>query len=123
MVCYQSRVGPLQWIGPSLDEELRRAAVEGVAVVVAPIAFVSEHSETLVELDMEYRRIAEELGIRKYVRVAALGTAAGFIDGLARLVGQARTRGDGFFCAGAGAPCAAGLGGCPLFENDLKKKG
>ena len=81
-VCYQSRVGPLEWIGPSLDDELKRAAADDVAVIVLPIAFVSEHSETLVELDIEYRKIAEELGIVEYKRVPALGTHPDFICGL-----------------------------------------
>ena len=52
-ICYQSRVGPLKWIGPATDAEIRRAGAEGKALIVAPIAFVSEHSETLVELDMD----------------------------------------------------------------------
>ncbi|MBM3566927.1 MAG: ferrochelatase, partial [Alphaproteobacteria bacterium] len=52
VVCYQSRVGPLEWIGPSTESEIARAGRDGVPVVVAPIAFVSEHSETLVELDV-----------------------------------------------------------------------
>src|SRR5581483_3136248 len=60
VVCYQSRVGPLEWIGPSTEAEIRRAGKDGVPVLVAPIAFVSEHSETLVELDIEYRHLAEE---------------------------------------------------------------
>jgi len=81
-VCYQSRVGPLEWIGPSLDDELTRAAEDKVAVVILPIAFVSEHSETLVELDIEYKEMAEELGIPGYRRVPALGTHSSFIQGL-----------------------------------------
>jgi len=68
-VCYQSRVGPLAWLGPSVEEELRRAAGDGVAVVVAPVSFVSEHSETLVELDRDYRRLAEACGVPAYHRV------------------------------------------------------
>ena len=50
---------PLAWLGPSVDEEIRRAGQDGVGVVIAPISFVSEHSETLVELDRDYRRLAE----------------------------------------------------------------
>jgi len=84
-ICYQSRVGPLQWIGPSLDDELKRAAADGVAVVVVPVAFVSEHSETLVELDMEYRELAGELGVPAYGRVPAVGDDRHFIDGLKNL--------------------------------------
>jgi len=90
VVCYQSRVGPLEWIGPGIKEELERAAGDGVGVVVVPVAFVSEHSETLVELDIEYRKLAADLGIRSYKRVPAVGTAGTFIDGLASLVAAAR---------------------------------
>jgi ferrochelatase len=85
-VCYQSRVGRLEWIGPSTDAEIRRAGVEGKGLIVAPIAFVSEHSETLVELDMEYGRLALESGVVDYIRVPATGTQPSFIEGLARLV-------------------------------------
>jgi ferrochelatase len=85
-VCYQSRVGPLAWLGPSVEEELRAAGREKVAVVIAPISFVSEHSETLVELDRDYRRLAETCGVPFYRRVPAVGTEPRFIAGLARLV-------------------------------------
>jgi len=91
-VCYQSRVGPLEWIGPSLEQELERAAAESVAVVIVPIAFVSEHSETLVELDIEYKNVAEKLGVPGYVRVPALGTHETFITGLAQVVTSARDK-------------------------------
>jgi ferrochelatase len=87
-VCYQSRVGPLEWIGPATPDEIRRAGREGRAVVIAPIAFVSEHSETLVELDMDYRKLAREYGVPAYHRVAAVGTAPDFIAALADLVGN-----------------------------------
>ncbi|MBP7252114.1 MAG: ferrochelatase, partial [Alphaproteobacteria bacterium] len=60
--CYQSRVGPLRWIGPSTEAEIERAAHDRVPIVVVPIAFVSEHSETLVELDIEYRHLAQDKG-------------------------------------------------------------
>ncbi len=104
VVCYQSRVGPMKWIGPSTEEELERAGEDGVPVVVVPIAFVSEHSETLVELDIEYRHRAEALGIPAYVRVPAVGHHPDFINGLARLVRDpAALRGRG--CAAAGQRC------------------
>jgi ferrochelatase len=88
-ICYQSRVGKQVWIGPSIDEELAHAAQNGKAVVVVPISFVSEHSETLVELDMEYRHVAEELGIPAYERVPTVGCHDDFIDGLAEMVSGA----------------------------------
>ncbi|HUA51218.1 MAG TPA: ferrochelatase [Candidatus Sulfotelmatobacter sp.] len=101
VVCYQSRVGPLEWIGPSTDDEIRRAGADRVPIVVCPIAFVSEHSETLVELDIEYRHLAEQAGVPRFVRVPTVGNDPLFIDGLARLVRDAMAREPGA-CSGAG---------------------
>lgn len=116
-VCYQSRVGPLEWIGPATDAEIARAGREGVALVVVPIAFVSEHSETLVELDIEYRHLAEQAGIPAYERVPAVGCALPFIEGLARLVqmaaaGQCRpcSQSGGRICPVEHSACAQGKG-------------
>ena len=88
-ICYQSRVGPLKWIGPSTDAEVRRAGADRVGVVVYPLSFVSEHSETLVELDIDYRHLAGAVGVPIYVRVPTVGTHPLFIEGLARLVRDA----------------------------------
>jgi ferrochelatase len=85
-VCYQSRVGPLEWIEPATDQEIERAGKERVPLVVVPIAFVSEHSETLVELDIEYRNLARRAGVPAYVRVPTVSVAAKFIEGLVELV-------------------------------------
>ena len=84
-VCYQSRVTPQKWIGPSTEDEIERAAHDKVAVLVCPIAFVSEHSETLVELDVEYREEAEKLGVPGYFRVPAQNSDPAFIAALADL--------------------------------------
>lgn len=84
-ICYQSRVGPLRWIGPSTDQEIIRASKEGKIIILVPIAFVSEHSETLVELDIEYRKLAVENGVIDYLRVPALGTSQHFIEALRSL--------------------------------------
>ncbi|MGZ5921886.1 MAG: ferrochelatase [Rhizomicrobium sp.] len=92
-VCYQSRVGPLQWLEPSTDAEIRRAGQEGKGVVVAPIAFVSEHSETLVELDIEYGKLARETGVPDYRRAATVSADPAFIGGLAGLVKKALANG------------------------------
>lgn len=83
---YQSRVGPLKWIGPSTEEEVHRAARDGKGLVVVPIAFVSEHSETLVELDEDYATLAKDCGVAFFKRVPALGTHPFFIDALRKLV-------------------------------------
>ncbi|WP_454761938.1 ferrochelatase [Caulobacter segnis] len=92
-VCYQSRVGPMKWIGPSTDDEIRRAGADGKGVIVTPIAFVSEHVETLVELDHEYAELAETVGVAPYIRVPALGVAPEFITGLAGMVAKAMASG------------------------------
>ena len=86
VVCYPSRVGPLEWIGPSTEAEIRRAAADRVVPVIVPLSFVSEHSETLVELDQEYRHLAEEAGAPGFLRVPTVSADALFIDGLAKLV-------------------------------------
>ena len=85
-ICYQSRVGPLKWIGPSLDDALVKAASEEFSVLIYPHAFVSEHSETLVELAIEYQHIAENLGIDYYMPITTVGCDDLFIKGLAQLV-------------------------------------
>jgi ferrochelatase len=85
-VCYQSRVGPLKWIGPSTESEIYRAATDKRSIVLYPLSFVSEHSETLVELDIDYHRLANEAGVSTYVRVPTVGTHPLFIKGLANLV-------------------------------------
>jgi len=111
-VCYQSRVGPLEWIGPSTEEELQRAARDGVPVVIVPVAFVSEHSETLVELDIEYREQAKRLGVPGYIRAPALGTAPLFIDGLANTVEEALDRSPGLWPEQGLRLCPDSFGAC-----------
>lgn len=103
-ICYQSRVGPQEWIGPSTEAELERAGRDGVPVVVVPVAFVSEHSETLVELDIEYREKANHLGIPAYVRVPALGCHPLFIRGLADVIHRPEAQ-NGRACGSLGRSC------------------
>jgi ferrochelatase len=97
-ISYQSRVGPLKWIGPSTDDEVKAAAQAGLALIVTPIAFVSEHIETLVELDVEYRELAYEHGGSIYARVPALGVAPAFIDCLGTLVTEALADASSLIC-------------------------
>ena len=85
-ICYQSRVGRLEWIGPSTEDEIIRAGQDKKALVVLPLAFVSEHSETLVELDIEYKELAMDHGITVYERVPAVGAHTDFIAGLSDMV-------------------------------------
>ncbi len=110
-ISYQSRVGPLKWLEPATDAEVRRAGAEGKGVIVVPVAFVSEHSETLVELDIDYARIAREAGAPDYLRAATVGTCEVFIRGLGDLVLRAIaspepvTCGDGRICPPDRALC------------------
>jgi ferrochelatase len=108
-VCYQSRVGPLRWLGPSTPEAIAAAAAEGVGVLVDPIAFVSDHIETLVELDRDYAELAESLGVETYLRAPVVGVAPSFIDGLAGAVFRSLAR-EG--TTPDGAPCPATFARC-----------
>ena len=91
-ICYQSRVGPLKWLGPSTPDAIAKAGRDGVGAVVVPVAFVSEHIETLVELDIEYGELAHQLGVSPYLRTPAVGVAAPFIRTLADAVQGALLR-------------------------------
>jgi len=110
-VCYQSRATPQSWIGPSTEQEVERAARDKTAVLVVPIAFVSDHSETLVELDVEYRELAESLGVPGYFRVPAQNANALFIGALAGIVRTARS-------VGPGLVTLSGPGNCPKDRRD-----
>jgi ferrochelatase len=112
-ICYQSRATPQPWLEPSTEQEIERAARDDVAVVVVPVAFVSDHSETLVELDVEYRGLTERLGGPGYFRVPAPNSDAAFIGALAALVRRALARGPGLCSHAGGRICPTGFSGCP----------
>ena len=109
MLCFQSRVGPLKWIGPSTPEAIEAAARDGVGILIDPVAFVSEHVETLVELDQDYAEMARSLGVEIYLRAPTVGTTPAFIEGLADSVERALARPgiapDGPACPGAATRC------------------
>ena len=109
-ICYQSRVGPMKWLGPSTPEAIAEAARDGVGVVVTPVAFVSEHIETLVELDIEYAELARELGVSPYLRAPAVGVAVPFIRTLAEATLEALSRTG---VAPYGSGCRADWKACP----------
>ncbi|MBL8670609.1 MAG: ferrochelatase [Alphaproteobacteria bacterium] len=117
VVCYQSRVGPLKWIGPATEDEIRRAGAEGRAVVLFPIAFVSEHSETLVELDIEYRELAEHAGVPWFGRARTVSLAPEFIDALARIVVATSGSARSVQCAGGQRFCPAGPWACAMADT------
>ena len=86
-LAYQSRVGPVEWLKPYTEEAILELAEQGVkTLVVVPVSFVSEHIETLEEIDIEYREIAEEAGIHNFQRVPALNTHPVFIQELSEMV-------------------------------------
>jgi ferrochelatase len=110
-VCFQSRVGRLKWLEPYTDAEIRRAGGEGKGVIVAPIAFVSEHVETKVELDHEYARLAHEAGCGPYLRAATPGVREGFVADLAEAVLVSLGRPSGPYPYGPWL-CPEGLSKC-----------
>jgi len=109
-LAFQSRIGPVKWAGPYTDELIAEAATLKQAIVLVPIAFVSEHSETLVELDIEYRKVALERGAPAYIRVATVSTHPRFIGGLADIVRTALESRDGTVAFGS---CSAEATACP----------
>jgi ferrochelatase len=89
-LAYQSRVGPVEWLQPYTEDAIEELAAQGVEdMVVVPISFVSEHIETLQEIDIEYREVAEEAGIENFRRVPALNTHPLFINDMANMVEEA----------------------------------
>ncbi|HUJ79425.1 MAG TPA: ferrochelatase [Nitrospiria bacterium] len=89
-LCYQSRVGPLKWIGPSTEEQMKELAGRGVrTVLVVPVSFVSDHLETLYEIDILYKQMAEKLGITEWRRTPSLNDAPMFIEALKTIVLEA----------------------------------
>lgn len=86
VICYQSKVGPLEWLGPSTEQEIARAAKDNIPIVIVPISFVSENSETLYELDYQYRVYAEKIGLKGYYRVPALQDNPQYITSLSSMV-------------------------------------
>jgi ferrochelatase len=89
---FQSKVGPVEWLGPATDATIRRLAGVGVEqLLMVPVSFVSEHSETLYEMDILYGELTQEVGINHYLRVPTMNCRADFIDALARLVERAVT--------------------------------
>jgi ferrochelatase len=113
-ICYQSRATPQKWLDPSTEVVIEKAAEDRVAVLVVPIAFVSDHSETLVELDVEYRELAEKMGVPGYYRAPAQNSDAGFIAALAALVTSTRERGPGLCSFAGGRACPATHTDCPM---------
>jgi ferrochelatase len=112
-ICFQSRATPEPWLSPSTDEEIRAAGAARVALLVVPIAFVSEHSETLVELDMDYRDLAIQAGVPAYFRAPTPTLEPLFISALATLVREARACPPGLCVLSGRGACGPAHRGCP----------
>ena len=112
-VCYQSRATPQKWLEPSTEQAIEQAARDNTAVVVIPIAFVSEHIETLVELDVEYREVADHLKLPGYYRAPAQNDDPAFIAALAGIARRAVAHGPGLCSHRGGRACDARNRDCP----------
>jgi ferrochelatase len=112
-ITYQSRVGPMEWLKPDTEEEIKVAVLQKKELIVVPIAFVSEHVETLVELDIEYKKIAEKGGIN-YIRVPALGTNKYFINSLKNVILKASNKSGSFLLSNElSRKCPGDYKNCP----------
>ncbi|MDC0073531.1 ferrochelatase [Alphaproteobacteria bacterium] len=85
-ICYQSKVTPVKWLEPKTEDEIIKASKQNLSIIMVPIAFVSEHSETLVELDIEYYELAKTSGIKEYHRVPTLSCRKLYIDSLKNMI-------------------------------------
>ena len=113
ILSYQSRVGPLKWIGPSTEKVIKDEAKKQKIIIVVPVAFVSEHSETLVELDIEYRKLAEQNGSSEYIRVPAVTVNQDFINSLKSSILQA-SNGNKYTSS---IKCLEKFKKCPRLQN------
>ena len=95
LVSYQSEVGPVPWLGPSTESVVRELGAKGRRnVLVVPVAFTSDHIETLHELEIEYGHLAAEVGVTNYRRAPALNDAPAFLDALAAVVAEHLASGE-----------------------------
>jgi ferrochelatase len=113
VVCYQSRATPQKWISPSTIEAIEEAGRDQVAVLLVPIAFVSDHIETLVELDIENRELAEHCGVPGYFRARVPNDDARFIGALAGIAKRALGHGYGLCSHRGDRACDVRHGDCP----------
>jgi ferrochelatase len=112
-ICYQSRATPQKWLAPSTIDAIIQAGADQVAVLLVPIAFVSDHIETLVELDIENRELAEQNHVPGYFRAKVPNADPAFIGALASLARRAIRHGDGLCTHQPGRACGLEHKDCP----------
>lgn len=120
-ICYQSRVGRQKWIGPSTEDEIKRAAEDNKAIIIYPHAFTQEHVETLVELDVEYKEEAEAMGLHGYYRAQTVGTHPAYIEALADLV-KGHVKKTGTVAAAGKCICPARFGRCCMKDTPAQER-
>ena len=118
ILSYQSRVGPLKWIGPSTEDVIVENSKNGKKIVLVPIAFVSEHSETLVELDIEYKELADKNGCVEYIRIPALGINSNFISALSNLIINKKNNQFSKNLFPPKIQCPSNFKKCPCLKNE-----
>ncbi|HET9147570.1 MAG TPA: ferrochelatase, partial [Acetobacteraceae bacterium] len=118
LVCYQSRATPQQWLEPSTDQAIEQAAKDRTAVLVIPIAFVSDHIETLVELDIDYRELAAHHHLPGYFRAPVPNADPAFIAALAGLASRALASGQALCSHRGKRACNPRHADCPWSRHD-----
>lgn len=120
VLCFQSRVGPKKWLSPSTEDEIKKAGKEGRPVIILPHAFTQEHVETLVEIEIEYREVAEHAGVVGFYRIPCVGTHPDFIQGLADMVISSKNNPDVAPNIGVRL-CPASSGRCAMEQFGAKQ--
>ncbi len=112
-ICYQSRATPQPWLTPSTIDAIIQAGRDNIAILLVPIAFVSDHIETLVELDIENREIAAHHNVPGYFRSPVPNADPAFIAALAALARRVIAHGDGLCSAQGSRACGSAHKDCP----------
>jgi ferrochelatase len=86
VICYQRRLGPLDQIGPTTKDQIEKAATDNKNIIIVPISYVSECSETLVELNIQYKEVAAKAGIKDYILINTVRDSEKFIAGMSNLI-------------------------------------
>ena len=114
-ICYQSKVTPVKWLEPKTEDEIIKAAKQNLSIIIVPIAFVSEHSETLVELDIEYYELAKTSGVKEYYRVPTLSCRPPYIQSLKNMIlNSLKLEKDSCIISGGKHNCSKKFISCPL---------